>query len=150
MYLVASGASECAPGGGKATLLHCLGVEGQRIYQTLPAGSTATAPALPSAVATAVNDRDKFVAPTSDEYDTALVALRKYFSTSCNIVVEHHRFHPHRQHSGESVHDIVAAFQELISHCSFVSHDDALQDQFVAGIASNCVREQLSLEGPSL
>ncbi|KAL1426244.1 hypothetical protein MTO96_018369 [Rhipicephalus appendiculatus] len=136
VYLVASGAAEFTPERRKAILLHCLGPEGQRIYQTLPAGSTAAAPAVPSAAALAVKDGDKSVAATSDEYDTALVALRHHFSTSSNVVVERHRFHRRRQHSGESVHDFVAALRELASHCSFVSQDDALRDQIVAGIAS--------------
>ncbi|KAH8027998.1 hypothetical protein HPB51_012287 [Rhipicephalus microplus] len=58
LYLVASVASEFVPGRCKAILLHCLGAEGQRICQTLPAGSTAAALALPSAAATAVKDGD--------------------------------------------------------------------------------------------
>ncbi|XP_049274300.1 uncharacterized protein LOC119403484 [Rhipicephalus sanguineus] len=150
VYLVVSGAAEFTPARRKAILLHCLGPEGQRIYQTLPAGSTAAAPPVPSAAALAVKDGDKSAAATSDEYDTALVALRHHFSTTCNVVVERHRFHRRRQHSGESVHDFVAALRELASHCSFVSQDDALRDQIVAGIASNRVRERLLLEGPSL
>ncbi|KAL1436322.1 hypothetical protein MTO96_049830 [Rhipicephalus appendiculatus] len=137
VYLVASGAAEFTPARRKAIFLHCLGPEGQRIYQTLPPGSTAAAPAVPSAAALAVKDEDKSAAATSDEYDTALVALRHHFSTSCNVVVERHRFHRRRQHSGESVHDFVAALRELASHSSFVSQDDALRDQIVAGIASN-------------
>lgn len=150
VYLVASGAAEFTPARRKAILLHCLGPEGQRIYQTFAAGSTAAAPPVPSAAALAVKDGDTSAAATSDEYDTALVALRHHFSTSCNVVVERHRFHRRRQHAGESVHDFVAALRELASHCSFVSQDDALRDQIVAGIASNRVRERLLLEGPSL
>ncbi|KAL1486270.1 hypothetical protein MTO96_009336 [Rhipicephalus appendiculatus] len=148
VYLVASGAAEITPERRKTILLHCLGPEGQRIYQTLRAGSTAAAPAVPSAAALTVKDGDESAPATSDEYDTALVALRHHFSTSCNVVVKRHRFHRHRQQSGESVHDFVAALRELASHCSFVSQDDALRDQIVAGIASNRVRERLLLEGP--
>ncbi|KAH6936449.1 hypothetical protein HPB50_017558 [Hyalomma asiaticum] len=103
VYLVASGAAKFAPGRRKAILLHCLGAEGQRIYQTLPAGLTAAAPA--------VKDADA-AAAISEEYNTALVALRHHFSTSCNVVVERHRFHHRRQHSGESVHDFIAALRE--------------------------------------
>uniref|UniRef100_L7M305 Putative tick transposon n=1 Tax=Rhipicephalus pulchellus TaxID=72859 RepID=L7M305_RHIPC len=150
VYLVTSGAAEFAPGRRKAILLHCLGAEGQRIYQTLPAGSSAAAPAAPGAAALADEDGDKSAAATSDEYDTALVALRHHFSTSCNVVVERHRFHRCCQHSGESIHDFVAALWELASHRSFVSQDEALRDQFVVGIASNRVHERLLLEGPSL
>ncbi|KAH7971956.1 hypothetical protein HPB52_004387 [Rhipicephalus sanguineus] len=103
VYLVASGAAEFTPARRKAILLHCLGPEGQRIYQTLPAGSTAATQPVPSAAALVVKDGDKSAAATSDEYETALVALRHHFSTSCNVVVERHRFH-RRQHSGDRPH----------------------------------------------
>ncbi|KAH6919754.1 hypothetical protein HPB50_029259 [Hyalomma asiaticum] len=59
VYLVESGAAKFAPERRKAILLHCLGAEGQRIYETLPAGLTAAAPAVPSAAATAVKDGEK-------------------------------------------------------------------------------------------
>ncbi|KAL1474865.1 hypothetical protein MTO96_037704 [Rhipicephalus appendiculatus] len=38
VYLVASGVAEFTPERRKAILSHCLGPEGQRIYQTLPQG----------------------------------------------------------------------------------------------------------------
>ena len=119
-----------------------MGAEGQRVFRTLPAGSSAAAPA--------VQDKDKPFAATTDVYESALAALRKQFSTSCNVVVERHRFHRRNQHAGESVHDFVAALRQLVSHCSFNSQDEALRDRFVAGVASNRVREQFLLEGSSL
>ncbi|XP_040066500.1 uncharacterized protein LOC115323033 [Ixodes scapularis] len=140
VYLLASGAAECPPERRKAILLHCLGAEGQRVFRTLPAGSSAAAPAV----------QDKPTAATTDVYASALAPLRKQFSTSCNVVVERHRFHRRNQHAGESVHDFVAALRQLVSHCSFNSQDEALRDQFVAGVASNRVRERSLLEGSSL
>lgn len=71
-------------------LLHCLRAEGQRIYQTLHAGTSAAAPAVPSA-ATLANDKSAVTPP--DEYDTALATLWHQFSTLCNVIVERHRFH---------------------------------------------------------
>nr|XP_054924330.1 uncharacterized protein K02A2.6-like [Dermacentor andersoni] len=147
VYLLASGAAAFKPEQRKAILLHCLGAEGQRIYQTLHAGTSAAAPAAPSAAARA--DDKSAVAPP-DEYDSALAALRLQFSTSRNVIIERHRFHRRSQHTGESVHDFVAALRELASHCSFASKDDALRDQFVAGVASPRVRERLLLEGSTL
>ncbi|XP_075722619.1 uncharacterized protein LOC142765461 [Rhipicephalus microplus] len=146
VYLLASGAAEFPPARRKPILLHCLGAEGQRVYRTLPAGSNAAAPG--SAAAPEVQEKPP--AGATDEYEAALSALRQQFSTSCNVVVEHHRFHRRSQHAGESVHDFVAALRELVSHCSFVSQDDALRDRFVAGVVSNRVRERLLLEGSSL
>ncbi|CAN7989634.1 unnamed protein product [Ixodes pacificus] len=140
VYLLASGAAACPPERRKAIPLHCLGAEGQRVFRTLPAGSSAAAPAV----------QDKPTAATTDVYESALAALRKQFSTSCNVVVERHRFHRRNQHAGESVHDFVAALRQLVSHCSFNSQDEALRDQFVAGVASNRVRERFLLEGSSL
>ncbi|XP_072143117.1 uncharacterized protein, partial [Dermacentor andersoni] len=139
VYLLASGAAAFKPEQRKAILLHCLGAEGQRIYQTLHAGTSAAARA-----------DDKSVVAPPDEYDSALAALRHQFSTSRNVIIERHRFHRRSQHTGESVHDFVAALRELASHCSFASKDDALRDQFVAGVASTRVRERLLLEGFTL
>nr|XP_050042779.1 uncharacterized protein LOC126539992 [Dermacentor andersoni] len=147
VYLLASGAAAFKPEKRKAILLHCLGAEGQRIYQTLHAGASAAAPATPSAAAFA---DDKSVMAPPDEYDSALAALRHQFSTSRNVIIERHRFHRRSQHTGESVHDFVAALRELASHCSFASQDDALRDQFIAGVASTRLRERLLLEGSTL
>nr|XP_050041251.1 uncharacterized protein LOC126538452 [Dermacentor andersoni] len=147
VYLLSSGAAAFKPEQRKAILLHCLGAEGQRIYQTLHAGTSAAAPAAPSAAARA---DDKSVVAPPDEYDPALAALRHQFSTSRNVIIERHRFHRRSQHTGESVHDFVAALRELASHCSFASQDVALRDQFVAGVASTRVRERLLLEGSTL
>nr|XP_054933843.1 uncharacterized protein LOC129387976 [Dermacentor andersoni] len=139
VYLLASGAAPFKPEQRKAILLHCLGAEGQRIYQTLHAGTSAAARA-----------DDKSIVAPPDEYDSAFAALRHQFSTSRNVIIERHRFHCRSQHTGESVHDFVAALRELASHCSFASQDDALRDQFVAGVASTRVRERLLLEGSTL
>ncbi|KAH7959783.1 hypothetical protein HPB49_013833 [Dermacentor silvarum] len=76
-------------------LLHCLRAEGQRIYQTLLAGTSAAAPAVPSA-ATLANDKSAVTPP--DEYDTALATLWHQFTTLSNVIVERHRFH-RRSHS---------------------------------------------------
>nr|XP_037288019.1 uncharacterized protein LOC119180969 [Rhipicephalus microplus] len=146
VYLLASGAAEFPPARRKAILLHCLGAEGQRVYRTLPAGSNAAAPA--SAAAPEVQEKPP--AAATDEYEAALSALQQQFSTSCNVVVERHRFHRRSQHAGESVQDFVAALRELVSHCSFASQDDALRDRFVAGVVSNRVRERLLLESSTL
>ncbi|XP_050028342.3 uncharacterized protein [Dermacentor andersoni] len=147
VYLLASGAVAFKPQQRKAILLHCLVAESQRIYQMLHAGTSAAAPAAPSAAARA---DDKSVVAPPDEYDSALAALRHQFLTSCNAIIERHHFHRRSQHTGESVHDVVAALRELASHSSFASQDDALRDQFVAGIASTRVRERLLLEGSTL
>ncbi|XP_077527951.1 uncharacterized protein LOC144139502 [Haemaphysalis longicornis] len=148
VYLLACGAAEFPPERRKAILLHCFGAQGQPIYRTLPAGSSAAAPAPARATALAVQEKPP--APATDDYECALIALRQQFLTSCNVVVERHRFHHRSQHAGESVHDFVAALRELVSHCSFASQNDALRDRFVAGVASNRVRERLLLGGSSL
>ncbi|XP_070384417.1 uncharacterized protein, partial [Dermacentor albipictus] len=150
VYFLASGAAAFKPEQRKAILLHCLGAEGQRIYQMLHAGTSAAAPAAPSAAALGAAAHDKSVVAPPDEYDSALAALRHQFSTSRNVIIERHRFHRRSQHTGESVHDFVAALRELASHCSFASQDDAPRDQFVAGVASTRVRERLLLEGSTL
>ncbi|KAH6923517.1 hypothetical protein HPB50_002139 [Hyalomma asiaticum] len=94
VYLLASGAAEFKPERRKAILLRCLEAEGQRIYQTLYAGTSAAAPA-----------DNKPVTALPDEYDTALATLQHQFSASCNVIVERHRFHRRSQHTSESVHE---------------------------------------------
>ncbi|KAL1487346.1 hypothetical protein MTO96_046576 [Rhipicephalus appendiculatus] len=156
-YLLASGATEFSPERRRAILIHCLGPEGQRIFNTLPATAATTATAFTEkfdAATTPTASADKPDAtgtPTAPNvYDVAVAALRQHFASTSNVVVERHRFHLRYQSTGESVADFVAALRELASVCSFASEDDALRDQFVAGVSSNRVRERLLLEGSAL
>ncbi len=83
----------CLPSGGeefsaerkRALLIHCLGREGQRIYNTLPL--------------------------TADTYNGSLQALKQFFSPKLNVVSERYRFRQRGQAVGESTDHYVAALQ---------------------------------------
>lgn len=139
VYLLATGAAEFLPERRKALLLHCLGAEGQRIFNTLPDTN-------PPSTA---QDTGKDATSKPDVYAIGVTSLAQHFATTSNLVIERHRFHRRFQSPGQSVHDFVAALRELATPCCFASLE-ALRDQFVTGVSSNRVRERLLLEGSSL
>ncbi|KAG0441812.1 hypothetical protein HPB47_015844 [Ixodes persulcatus] len=123
VYLLASGAVEFPPERRKALLLHCLGAEGQRIFNTLPDTK-------PPSTAQGMG---KDATSKPDEYDVAVASLAQHFATTSNPVIERHRFHQRFQSPGESIYDFVAALRELATPCCFASQQEALRDQFVTG-----------------
>ncbi|KAL1473817.1 hypothetical protein MTO96_021792 [Rhipicephalus appendiculatus] len=147
-FLLASGASDFTPERRKALLLlHSLGIEGQRIFFTLPPYASETAPSGSTATET---DEVKKLAAAPSSYDQAVAALTRHFASASNVVVERHRFRRRTQQPGESIQEYVPALRELASSCSFVATDDSLRDQFVEGISSENLRERLLLEGSPL
>ncbi|XP_075738919.1 uncharacterized protein LOC142784439 [Rhipicephalus microplus] len=138
VYLLASGASEFSPLRRKALLLHSLGPEGQRIFNTLSISQAAE------------KTEEEGTRATPDMYDSAVAALAKHFDATCNLVVECHRFHRRIQFPGESIQEYETALTELATMCSLMSQEESLRDQFVAGLSSHRIRERLLLEGSSL
>ncbi|XP_077547967.1 uncharacterized protein LOC144160599 [Haemaphysalis longicornis] len=171
-FTLASGASELSAARRRALLLHCLGPEGQRIFDALPPPpppnapdhppahpSTGTAPlqtVTPSATTAAVGtteikQADAELAQPPDEYDAAVQALARHFSATCNVRVERHRFRDRRQLHGEPISEFALALRELASSCNFAAQADTnLCDQFVAGVTCPRLRERLLLEGDAL
>ncbi|KAH7964210.1 hypothetical protein HPB51_027550 [Rhipicephalus microplus] len=65
---------------------------------------------------------------TPDVYDYTVVTPAKHFDTTCNLVVERHRFQ-HRIHSpGESIQEYMTALTELAARCSFTLQEESLCD----------------------
>ncbi|KAG0421043.1 hypothetical protein HPB47_003058 [Ixodes persulcatus] len=118
-YLLASGGDAHGPARRNALLLHCLGVEGQRVFCTLPE----THPPVPLKERTA--DTKTPTAP--DEYDVTLAALETYFAAPSNVVVARHRFRQRAQLPGESVEVFVAELRDLSADCEF----RLLADEFI-------------------
>lgn len=116
VYLLASGASEFSPERRKALLLHSLGPEGQRIFNTLSISQAAE------------KTEEEGTGATPDVYDSAVAALAKHFDATCNLVVERHRFHRRIQFPGESIQEYVTALTELAAMCSFMSQEESLRD----------------------
>ncbi|XP_049520592.1 retrovirus-related Pol polyprotein from transposon opus [Dermacentor silvarum] len=171
-FTLASGASELSAARRRALLLHCLGPEGQRIFDALPPPPPSNAPdhppahpsagtaplqtVTPSATTAAVGtteikQADAELAQPPDEYDAAVQALARHFSATCNVRVERHRFRDRRQLHGEPISEFALAFRELASSCNFAAQADTnLCDQFVAGVTCPRLRERLLLEGDAL
>ncbi|KAH8022006.1 hypothetical protein HPB51_020616 [Rhipicephalus microplus] len=103
-HLLASGATKFLPQRRRIILIHCLGTEGQRILNTLPADAATT----PTASGTPT---------TPNVYDVALAALRQHLASSSNVVVDCYWFHCRYQSTGVSVADFVVAMRELASVC---------------------------------
>lgn len=152
-FLLASGASDCTPDRRKALLLHSLGVEGQRIFYTLPLPSSDNAKPGEQTAIDKIPAASKGIADTRTEassYDIAVAALHTHFITASNVVAERHRFGRRVQQASETINEYVTALRELSDTCSFPSVEDSLRDQFVAGVSSLSLRERFLLEGSSL
>ncbi|KAH6921002.1 hypothetical protein HPB50_028011 [Hyalomma asiaticum] len=139
VYLLASGASEFSSERRKALLLHSLGPEGQRIFNTLTVSQGAKQ-----------TQEGKGTGATPHVHDSTVEALAKHFGTTCNLVVERRRFHRRVQLPGESIQEYVTKLTVLAAMRAFSSQEESLRDQFVAGVSSPRIRERLLLEGSSL
>ncbi len=73
----------------RATLLHCLGKEAQRIFYTLPNMGTT--------------------------YASALTALRAHFVPEVNTIAERHKFRQREQRHDEKILQYVAALRDIVS-----------------------------------
>nr|XP_037279754.1 uncharacterized protein K02A2.6-like [Rhipicephalus microplus] len=144
-FLLASGANELSAPRRRALLLHCLGTEGQHIFDALPPSTTQTKAETTSAApgVTATPDAAAgiigTIAPTGtqdmttealrppDEYDVAVEMLSKHFAAPCNVRLQRHRFRERPLQAEEN-----------------------LCEQFVAGVTCPRLRERLLLEGDNL
>ncbi|KAL1251129.1 hypothetical protein QQF64_018925 [Cirrhinus molitorella] len=105
----------------RATLLHCLGTEGQRIFYALP--------------------------ETGDTYSSAISALEKHFTPKVNVVVERYAFRKRAQFQHETVAQYVTALRSLATTCGFEDKaDDMIRDQLLEHLCCDSIRERLLLE----
>ena len=126
-YLVASGGTNNPVARKKELLLHCLGKEGQRVFQNLL-------------------DHDNPPAGAS-EYDKALLVLEKHYGPKNSVVAEHYKFRQRRQRPGETAQDHVAALRELAVTCNFgAMRDEMIRDQLVEKTISDKICEKLFIE----
>lgn len=120
-YLLALSENELPDKRKRALLIHCIGVEAQRIFYTLDS--------------------------TGTTYAAAKKALTTFFSPKVNIVAERNKFRQRSQNVGESVVHYVAALRELAAKCDFKAmEDDMIRDQLVEKTNSARIRERLLLE----
>lgn len=105
----------------RATLLHCLGAEGQQIFYALP--------------------------DTSETYDTAVAALKRQFIPKVNVVVERHTFRKRVQAAHENIQQYVDSLHALAANCDFGDKvDDMIRDQLLEHLQSDYIRQRLLLE----
>uniref|UniRef100_A0A3Q2V0A0 Retrotransposon gag domain-containing protein n=1 Tax=Haplochromis burtoni TaxID=8153 RepID=A0A3Q2V0A0_HAPBU len=120
-YLLAIGGNDFATERKRALLIHCLGMEGQRIYSALPLAT--------------------------DDYEGSVKALETYFHPKVNVVAERYRFRQRAQAVGESTDHYVAALRELVKQCKFgAMENEMLQDQLVEKTNNARIRERLLME----
>ena len=124
-YLLAIGTDSFNAARKRALLLHCIGLEGQRIFNTLPEST----------------DEDNV-------YDNALAALKRHFQPSVNVVSERYKFRQRKQHHGESIDFYVASLRDLAKTCSFETCTDKemIRDQIVEKTTMPKIRERLLME----
>ncbi len=82
----------------RATLLHCLGTEGQRIFYALP--------------------------EKGDTYASAISALEKHFTPKVNVIVERYAFRKRAQFPHETIAQYVAALRAFAATCGFEDKAD--------------------------
>lgn len=101
----------------RATFLHLLGPEVQRIFFTLP-GENKT-------------------------YDEARRALETYFKPKTKPAVAQFRFSERCQRPGESIDQWLVALRELASHCAFPNEDQAIAHHITQKCYSSKLRDKL-------
>ncbi len=105
-YLLAMSENELPDKRKRALLIHCIGVEAQRILYILDA--------------------------TGTTYTAARNALIEFFVPKVNIVAERNKFRQRSQNVGESVVHYIAALRELAAKCDFKTMaDDMIRDQLL-------------------
>lgn len=139
-YMVASGASDLPAMRRKAILLNCLGLEGQRIFQTLTSEDD------PRLLASSAAG-ETLTSPGPDEFDRAIVILEDHYKSSVNVTAARHRFRRRAQAPGETAVDYVTVLRGLVGACNFGDlADDMIRDQLIEKTTSEYLRERLLLE----
>ncbi len=88
-YILAIGGEEFTAERKKAILLHCIGVEAQRVYSTLPQSGESPAEG-------------------SSTYEHAAKVLKSHFQPSVNVVAERYMFRQRTQRPGECMDNFIS------------------------------------------
>ncbi|XP_077862849.1 uncharacterized protein LOC144344984 [Saccoglossus kowalevskii] len=115
---------DVADGRKRAVLLHCLGIEGQRIFQSL--GDCPT-------------------------YKDVVDKLESHFGPRKSVILERHRFRQRGQRPGESISSYVATLNEHAAKCNFGTlTDEMIRDQLIEKTHTPRIRERLLMEPDTL
>lgn len=105
-----------------ALLLHCLGSEGQEVFDHLPD----------------VDDQ------TLNEYEICILKLDKHYLPKVSTILKHYHFGRRTQYEGESIENCVTALRKLASSCKFGALlEERIRDQFMLGCSVGKVRSDL-------
>lgn len=157
-YLVVSEKDKATSNVKKALLLHCVGLEAQRIFYCLNDGttvrnneslcktessSTATKTSAPGTSTTVTTAPDT----SADIYTDSLCILRNHFARKCSVMAERFYFRRRRQHGGENIEDFVTALMGMVTRCKFgMLQDEMIRDQVVEACSSEDIRERILME----
>lgn len=123
-YLLATGLDAVPTKRKMAILLHCLGVEGQRVFRTLG---------------------------DADDYAAAITLLDRQFEKKQSLLLKRLQFRQRRQRAGESISQYVADLRGLAKPCCFGTlSDEMIRDQLIEKTNNTLVRERLLLEDDDL
>ena len=126
VYLEAVGGDEFPPARQRAVLLTCLGIEGHRVYTTLPANVKREG---------------------ETELDFAARRLKEFFEPKRNVCAERYRFRCRGQQPGETVAQWVSVLRQLATHCDYgAMTEDFVRDQVVEKALSSRLRQRLLTE----
>ena len=108
-----------------ALLLHCLGPEGQDVFDHLPA--------LTDEQSVDLND-----------YEICIRKLDIHYLPKVSTILERFHFHKRYQIEGETIEDYITALRKLASSCKFASTiEERIRDQFMVGCNLEKVRNEL-------
>ncbi|XP_029838267.2 uncharacterized protein LOC115322083 [Ixodes scapularis] len=140
-FILATGAQEYSAERRQAKLLNCLGVEGQRIYDSLPA------PVGPAPATSPAGDGQQARQASRDVYRKTLTVLEAEFSQPVDETLQQLRFHMRKQQEGESLRDFLSALRALAVPANFGADTEAvIRRQFMMGAASAEIQERLVLD----
>ena len=119
-YMEASGATECRPERKKAIFLHCLGMEGQRIYYALPEPTVTV-------------KKTEGNADDTDVYLDAIQKVEAHFKPVNNVLTSRIKFGNRIQLPGETVDNYLLALRQLAVACEFnpAAEQEMIRDLFV-------------------
>ncbi|KAJ1209174.1 hypothetical protein NDU88_004552 [Pleurodeles waltl] len=133
-YMLAIGSDRYAPPRRQAILLHHLGIEGRRIYETLPEVSLGMGDGQPTNI-----------------FDMSMQMLDEQFIPKTNLVLQRHKFFSRVQQEDEDIASYVASLRGLALSCEFHQLLDSLiRDQIVRCAHDRRIREKLLVKDPNL
>ncbi|UYV76711.1 K02A2.6-like [Cordylochernes scorpioides] len=118
IFEIASGISKKSDEIKRATLLHCLGPNVQRIFFNLPDGK--------------------------ENYEQTKMALDKYFTPHKNVVTERFKFRQRVQKDDESIDNYLISLREPSKSCEFGNLEaDMIRDQIIEKCNNKKLKEKL-------